>query len=165
VYSSQNLRRSSNWLSLRLPDMRNGASFETGNPSCNGAIRNFEYIDAFDCRCDHTLAPRHFAVVFRFSLDQSPPTLEERHVQLQEGVYQMGSGFSRKFCTNAHCIGYMRRNGVKLPKQCSRSRKAGIEIVRKRCNCKHQCSEDMRRHFKRANIFWIPIIPWITRVL
>jgi hypothetical protein len=88
--------------------MRNGASFETGNPSCNGAIRNFEYINAFDCRCDHTLAPRHFAVVFRFSFDQSPPTLEERHVQLQEGVYQMGSGFSRKFCTNAHCIGYMR---------------------------------------------------------
>ena len=27
---------------------------------------------------------------------------EERHLQLLEGVYQMGSGFSREFCTSAH---------------------------------------------------------------
>ncbi len=35
------------------------------------------------------------------------------------------------------------RTGVKLPEQCNHSHKAGIEIARKRCNCKHQCSEEL----------------------
>jgi hypothetical protein len=37
----------------RLPDRGNRTRLEAGNPSGNGATRNFEQIDAFYCRCDH----------------------------------------------------------------------------------------------------------------
>jgi len=37
----------------RLPDTSSRTRLEAGNPTRNGAARNFEQINAFDSRCDH----------------------------------------------------------------------------------------------------------------
>jgi hypothetical protein len=81
--------------------MESCARIEAKNLLRNGAARYFEQVYAFLCRCDHEHPRLTRTSVFRM------PTVrqfldQERNLQLWQQVYQMGSGFSRKFCTSAH---------------------------------------------------------------
>src|SRR5438876_8763066 len=105
LYSNQSKRRSSNWLqngcriweavpafvpALKLgihPEMERPAILNTSMPSTAGAtIRILAFQE------------RPLELIFR----EVPPRDKERNLQLLEGVYQMGSGFSRRIPPSAH---------------------------------------------------------------
>ena len=102
VYSNQSIRRSSNWLqngcrtwetvpALKLgihPEMERSAILNKSMPSTAGA----------------TIRSRASPFCGRLPLLRviNLRSEEKRHLQLLEGVYQMGSSFSRIVCTSAH---------------------------------------------------------------
>ena len=70
-----------------MPEMLSPAILNTSMPSTAGAtIRILAFQE------------RPLELILR----EVPSRDEERNLQLLEGVYQMGSGFSRKVCTSAH---------------------------------------------------------------
>jgi hypothetical protein len=72
------------------------ASLETGNPSRNGATRNFEYINAFYCWCPPSTSLLQERPSSQFQREVPFPD-EERNVPLSGEVYLMG-------CESLACV-------------------------------------------------------------